>query len=118
MWIMKAKKVEVPGEPVEVTRMRERHSHVLTDAAKVGRVKTMAVAYQEVVRATAHKHWPAEYMPMVLGYPQSAITARRQSGEAAACPLPSHYQAQAVLDGLDVVRASWKQDFAATRSKA
>ena len=115
---MSRKKTQVPGEPLTITRMRERHSHVLTDKSKVGQVKTLAIGYQELVRETAHRYWPTECMPQVLGYPQGVITARRKNGEAQACPLPSHYQAQAVLDGLDVIRASWKQTFAAVRSKA
>jgi len=115
---MSRKKIEVPGEPLTITRMRERHSHVLTDQAKVEQVKALAIGYQELVRETAHRYWPTERMPQVLGYPQGVITARRKNGEAQRCPLPSHYQAQAVLDGLDVIRASWKQTFAAVRSKA
>jgi len=115
---MSRKKIEVPEETIEITRMRERHSHVLTDVSKVGQIKAMAISYQDVVREIAHRYWPTEYLPQVLSYPQGAITARRKSGEAAACPLPSHYQGQAVLDGLDVIRASWKQTFAAVRSKA
>ena len=67
--------------------MRERHSHVLTDRAKVEQVKTLAIGYQELVRETAHRYWPTEYMPLVLGYPQGVITARRQNGEAQACTL-------------------------------
>ena len=115
---MGRKKIEIPGEVVEITRRRERHSHVLTDRTKVEQVKAIAVAYQERVRQVAHRYWAAEYLPLVLGYPQGVITQRRQSGEAKNCPLPSHYQAQAVLDGLDVIRGSWKQTFAAMRSKA
>jgi hypothetical protein len=115
---MSRKKIEIPGEPPPITRMRERHSHALTDKSKVEQIKTLAVGYQDLVRATAHRYWAAEHMPLVLGYPQGVVTARRQNGESAACPLPSHYQAQAVFDGLDVIRASWKQTFAAVRSKA
>ena len=115
---MNHKKIEILGEVVEITRRRERHSHVLTDAAKVEQVKAIAVAYQELVRQVAHRYWADEYLPLVLGYPQGVITQRRQNGEAKSCSLPSHYQAQAVLDGLDVIRGSWKQTFAAVRSKA
>ena len=115
---MTRKKIEVPGEMDEITRMRERHSHVLTDEAKIAQVKTLAIGYQDLVRETAHRYWSAAYMPLVLSYPQGVITARRQNGEAKSCSLPSHYQAQAVLDGLDVIRASWKQTLAAVRSKA
>jgi hypothetical protein len=115
---MGRKKIEIPGESVEITRMRERHSHVLTDAAKVEQVKAIAVPYQELVRQVAHRYWAAEYLPLVLGYPQGVITQRRRSGEAKNYPLLSHCQAQAVLDGLDVIRGSWKQTFAAVRSKA
>jgi len=50
---MSRKKIEVPGEPLTITRMRERHSHVLTDGSKVERVKTLAIGYQELVRETA-----------------------------------------------------------------
>jgi predicted RNA-binding Zn-ribbon protein involved in translation (DUF1610 family) len=46
------------------------------------------------------------------------VTARRGNGEAAANPLGSHYQANAALDGLDVVRGSWEQAFAKVRSRA
>jgi hypothetical protein len=35
---MSRKKLEVPEETVEITRMRERHSHVLTDVAEIGQV--------------------------------------------------------------------------------
>jgi hypothetical protein len=115
---MDRKKIELPGEPLKITRMRERHSHVLMDAVKIGQVKTLGIAYQGLVRQVAHSYWPEWYLPLVLGYPQGVITQRRQSGEAKACSLPSHYQAQAILDGLDVIRASWKQTFAAVRSKA
>ena len=115
---MGRKKIEIPEEPVEIMRMRERHSHVLTDMAKVAQVKALAIPYQDLVCRVAHDYWATEYLPLVLGYPQGVITQRRQSGEAKDCSLPSHYQAQAVLDGLDVIRGSWKQTFAAVRSKA
>jgi putative transposase len=114
---MSRKKIEIPREPVEIARMRERHSHVLTDATKVEQVKALSLTYQDLVRQVAHTYWAAQYLPLVLGYPHWVITQRRQDGEDKKCLLPSHYQAQAVLDGLDVIRGSWKQTFAAVRSK-
>lgn len=66
----------MPGQPVEITRLRQRHSHPLTDAAKVEQVKALAVAYQDLVRQVAHGYWAARYLPLVLGYPRGVITGR------------------------------------------
>ena len=115
---MSSKKIDELEGLLTVTRMRERHSHVLTDRAKIEQVKTLATNYQALVRATAHSYWSTKYLPLVLNNPYSIITTRRRNGESQAYPLPSGLQGQAILDGLDVVRASWRQTFAAVRSKA
>jgi hypothetical protein len=115
---MSDKKIDNPEEVLTITRMRERHSHVLTDAAKIKQVKTMAINYQELVRETTHGYWATKFLPIVLNNPYSVITMRRQNGGSAAYPLPSGLQGQAILDGLDVIRASWRQTFAAVRSRA
>ncbi len=46
------------------------------------------------------------------------MDARRRSGEGEANPLGSNLQANAVLDGLDVVRGSWEQAFTKVQSRA
>ena len=103
-----------------ITRMRERHSHPATTARKVAEVTEVADRYQALRRETVHRYWRAEYLPVVLHKKaaMSIVTARRHNGEAAAFPLGSHLQANAVTDGLDLIRGSWNQAFAAVRSAA
>jgi hypothetical protein len=115
---MNCKKIEDSEMSLTVTRMRERHSHVLTDRAKIDQVKILAINYQALVRATTHSYWATKYLPTVLSNPYSIITSRRRNGESQAYPLPSGLQGQAILDGLDVIRVSWRQTFAVVRSKA
>ena len=104
------------AEPI--VRLRERHSHPDTDAAKLAEIETIARAYQALRRETAQHYWAPKHLPAVLHRPRSVVTARRRSGEAAAHPLGSHLQANAVMDGLDVVRGSWEQAFRRVRSRA
>jgi putative transposase len=101
-----------------IVRMRERHSHPDTDIRKVDEVEEIAAAYQALRRKTVHRYWPAEHLVAVIHNPMSVVTLRRHNGEAAATPLGSHLQAQAVLDGLDVIRGSWRQTFARIRAAA
>jgi transposase len=103
---------------ITLLRSRERHSHVLTDASKIAEIETMCRLYQELRRETVHRYWPLEFLPLVLHNPGLAVTARRHNGEAAQNPLNSHQQGRAISSGLDVIRGSWEQDFAAARSKA
>jgi predicted RNA-binding Zn-ribbon protein involved in translation (DUF1610 family) len=103
---------------ITLVRSRERHSHVLTDGRKVAEVETIAMTYQALRRQTVARYWPAEYLSTVIHNPMSVVTLRRHNGEVAANLLGSHLQAQAVLDGLDVIRGSWKQTFEKTRSAA
>jgi len=98
--------------------MRERHSHPDTDRRKVDEVEAIAAAYQSLRREIVQRYWPAEHLSTVIHNPKSVVTRRRHNGESEANPLGSHLQAQAVLDGLDVVRGSWKQTFASVRSAA
>ena len=104
-------------EAQTVVRLRERHSHPDTDAAKLTEIETIAHAYQVLRRETAHRFWGPEHLPVVLHRPRSVVSARRHSGEATAHPLGSHHQANAVLDGLDVVHGSWEQAFRLVRSQ-
>lgn len=101
-----------------ITRMRERHGHSATTARKVAEVETIARGYQDLRRDITHRYWPLEHLPIVIHRPKSVVTLRRKNGEAKEYPLGSHLQAQAVLDGLDVVRGSWNQAFAKARSAA
>jgi transposase len=101
-----------------IVRMRERHSHPELDAAKVSQVEAMAVGYQSLRREIVQRYWPAEHLATVIHNPMSVVTLRRHNGEAAANSLGSHLQAQAVLDGLDVVRGSWNQAFEKIRRAA
>jgi hypothetical protein len=101
-----------------ITRLRERHSHPEITAAKIAEITELARRYQRLSRRTVHRYQAAEHLVTVLRRPMSVVTDRRRSGEARNYPLGSHYQAQAVLDGLDVVRGSWQQAFAIVRSRA
>ena len=101
-----------------IIRMRERHSHPDTDRRKVDEVEAIAAVYQALRRETVQRYWSTEHLAVVIYNPMSVVTLRRRSGEAAANPLGSHLQAQAVLDGLDVVRGSWNQTFTKIRSAA
>ncbi len=101
-----------------IVRMRERHSHPDLTARKVREVETIARAYQDLRREIAHRYWGHEHLAVVMRRPLSVVTLRRRNGEAAANPLGSHLQANAVSDGLDVVRSSWEQALTKVRSRA
>ena len=101
-----------------LVRSRERHSHILTDAAKIDEIEVVCRLSQDLRRETVYKYWPFEFLPTVLHNPKSVVTARRHNGEAERNSLRSHQQGQAVLSGLGVIRGSWEQCFAAVRSKA
>ena len=49
---MSRKKSSDDAVLTSVIRLRERHSHVLTDAAKIDAVELLARHYQALVRAT------------------------------------------------------------------
>ncbi len=102
----------------EIVRTRERHSHPEVTVRKIAEVEAIAHAYQSLRRETAQRYWATEHLAVVLRRPMSVVTARRRSCESGGNPLGSHLQANAVLDGLDVVRGSWKQAFAKVRSAA
>jgi transposase len=114
---MEAQTVRRHSTAEPIVRLRERHSHPDTDARKLAEIEMIARAYQALRRETAHRYWAPEHPPVVLHRPRTVVTARRSNGEATANPLGSHYQANAVLDGLDVVRGSWEQAFGLVRSQ-
>lgn len=102
----------------QIIRLRERHSHPELTARKLAEIETIARSYQALRRQIIQDYWAPEQLTVVLQRPMSVVTARRKSGQARLNPLGSHYQAQAVLDGLDVVRGSWQQAFTTVRSLA